>query len=84
MFCSEEQIAQRWDEKKVFEQSLLASEKCKEFVFYDGPPFATGSPHYGHLVGSTIKDIFGRYKTQTGHYVLLASHRLLQGFLVFD
>jgi isoleucyl-tRNA synthetase len=68
-FLSEEKIAERWNEKKVFEQTLKESKENPEFVFYDGPPFATGSPHYGHLVGSTIKDIFGRYKTQTGHYV---------------
>ena len=40
-----------------------------QFTFYDGPPFATGLPHYGHILAGTIKDIVTRYATQTGHYV---------------
>lgn len=38
------------------------------FTFYDGPPFATGLPHYGHIAAGTIKDVMTRYATQTGHY----------------
>lgn len=53
----------------AFKQSLKLSENKPHFVFYDGPPFATGLPHYGHIVGSTLKDIVPRYKTQTGYYV---------------
>ena len=70
---TEEEICDEWDDKNVFQQSLNQTNETNnnnpEYVFYDGPPFATGLPHYGHLVASTIKDIFGRYKTQTGHYV---------------
>src|SRR3989344_4459198 len=40
-----------------------------EFVFYDGPPFATGLPHYGHILASTIKDVIPRYKTMRGYHV---------------
>src|SRR3989339_1523181 len=71
----EEEILARWQEKKIFEQSLTkpASAKsfgeAKEFVFYDGPPFATGTPHYGHLIGGTIKDVIPRYKTMQGFHV---------------
>lgn len=39
------------------------------FTFYDGPPFATGLPHYGHILAGTIKDVVTRWATQTGHYV---------------
>ncbi len=39
------------------------------FTFYDGPPFATGLPHYGHILAGTIKDTVTRYAHQTGHYV---------------
>lgn len=39
------------------------------FTFYDGPPFATGTPHYGHICAGTIKDVVCRYASQTGHYV---------------
>ena len=40
-----------------------------EYTFYDGPPFATGLPHYGHILAGTIKDTITRYAAQTGHYV---------------
>lgn len=39
------------------------------YTFYDGPPFATGTPHYGHLLAGTIKDVVTRYAHQTGHHV---------------
>ena len=39
------------------------------YTFYDGPPFATGLPHYGHILAGTIKDVVTRYATQTGHFV---------------
>lgn len=48
---------------------LKLSEEKPEYTFYDGPPFATGLPHYGHLLAGTIKDTVTRYATQTGHYV---------------
>lgn len=66
---SEEDILKFWAETKAFEKSLEATSNFPEFVFLDGPPFATGLPHYGHLVASTIKDMIPRYKTQTGHQV---------------
>lgn len=65
----EERILKYWDEIKAFETSLSKSKGNKIFTFYDGPPFATGLPHYGHLCAGTIKDIVTRYATQTGHYV---------------
>jgi len=66
---NEEAILQFWNDHNIFQKSLDESRKLKKFTFYDGPPFATGLPHYGHIVASTIKDIIPRYKTQTGHYV---------------
>ena len=65
----EEKILKFWEEKKIFEKSLEKNEKRKPFVFYDGPPFATGTPHYGHLLQSAIKDAIPRYKTMKGFYV---------------
>ena len=49
--------------------SLKLTEGKPEYSFYDGPPFATGLPHYGHILAGTIKDIVTRYATQTGHHV---------------
>lgn len=65
----EKEILEYWKREKCFENSLSLNENEKKFVFFDGPPFATGLPHYGHLVASTIKDVVGRYKTQCGYYV---------------
>lgn len=65
----EERILKYWEEIKAFETSLEKSKNNKAFTFYDGPPFATGLPHYGHLCAGTIKDVVTRYATQTGHYV---------------
>jgi len=65
---AEERILSFWKDQNIFEKSLL--EKTKgDFVFYDGPPFATGLPHYGHLLAGTIKDIIPRYMTMKGHHV---------------
>ncbi|MCA9545039.1 MAG: class I tRNA ligase family protein, partial [Myxococcales bacterium] len=58
-----------WAERKVFERSVAERPKEASYVFYDGPPFATGLPHYGHLVASTLKDIVPRYWTMRGHRV---------------
>jgi isoleucyl-tRNA synthetase len=55
-----------WKKNNIFEKSLS---RDKEFVFYDGPPFATGTPHYGHLLASTIKDVIPRFKTMDGFKV---------------
>jgi len=65
----ENKILKFWQEKKIFEKSLQATESKKPFVFYDGPPFATGTPHYGHLLQSAIKDAIPRYKTMQGFFV---------------
>lgn len=65
----EEEVLQFWREQCIFEQSLEMRKDEQEFVFYDGPPFATGLPHYGHLLAGTIKDIIPRYQAMRGHYV---------------
>ncbi|HUJ76807.1 MAG TPA: class I tRNA ligase family protein, partial [bacterium] len=65
----EERVLAFWQERKIFEKSLEQRRKGQEFVFYDGPPFATGLPHYGHFVPSTVKDIIPRYQTMKGHLV---------------
>lgn len=66
---TEEHILEFWDKHNIFEKSLEQTRNHKPFVFYDGPPFATGLPHYGHLLASTIKDAFARYQTMKGHFV---------------
>ncbi|HPN84192.1 MAG TPA: isoleucine--tRNA ligase [Victivallales bacterium] len=65
----EEEILKFWEENKIFQKSLDSSRAGKEFVFYDGPPFATGLPHYGHLLAGTIKDVVPRYQTMRGKFV---------------
>ncbi len=66
---NEEKILAFWKNADIFKQSLKIRETAPYFVFYDGPPFATGLPHYGHLLASTIKDVIPRYKTMKGFYV---------------
>jgi len=58
-----------WQETDIFKKSLEKTKNGEPYIFYDGPPFATGLPHHGHLVGSTIKDIIPRYFTMKGFYV---------------
>ena len=58
-----------WEEQDAFRKSLKQREGAPEFIFYDGPPFATGLPHYGHLLAGTIKDIVPRYWTMRGYHV---------------
>lgn len=65
----EEEILAFWNENKIFEKSLQKSSPKGEFVFYDGPPFATGLPHSGSLLSSVIKDVMPRYKTMRGYHV---------------
>lgn len=65
----EEQLLEKWKQEKTFEKSLNQRKSGELFSFYDGPPFANGVPHYGHLVQTTIKDSFTRYKTMRGYYV---------------
>ena len=65
----EEELLQFWDEHKIFEKTLKKTADSKPYVFYDGPPFATGLPHYGHILSSTIKDAVPRFWTMKGYYV---------------
>lgn len=66
---AEEEILGFWEQQKVFEQTLDKTRDKAPYIFYDGPPFATGLPHHGHLVGSTLKDIIPRYQTMKGKFV---------------
>ena len=65
----EEEILKFWQENKIFEKSLEKLSPKGNFVFYDGPPFATGTPHYGHILPGTIKDVIPRYQTMKGKKV---------------
>ena len=65
----EKEILKFWKENKIFEKTLAKDSPQGEFVFYDGPPFATGLPHYGSLLSSIAKDVFCRYKTMRGYHV---------------
>ena len=58
-----------WEREKIFQKSLERTKGGHPYVFYDGPPFATGLPHHGHLVGGTLKDVVPRYWTMKGRYV---------------
>ncbi len=58
-----------WKEEQTFERSIEQRPIDKSWVFYDGPPFLTGTPHHGHLLVSTLKDAMGRYKTMQGYRV---------------
>ncbi len=65
----EERILSFWEKNDIFKKSITRREGAEEYVFYDGPPFATGLPHFGHFVPSTIKDIIPRYQTMKGKKV---------------
>ncbi|MDR0307957.1 MAG: isoleucine--tRNA ligase [Chitinispirillales bacterium] len=65
----ESQILDIWAKEETFKRSLEKTAKNQAFVFYDGPPFATGLPHYGHLLAGTLKDIIPRYWTMRGYNV---------------
>ena len=65
----EEEVLAMWQARRVFERSVEQRPESSAYVFYDGPPFATGLPHYGHLVASTLKDIVPRYWAMRGHRV---------------
>jgi len=69
----EERILEYWDEDGTFQASIdqrdAGKDGSNEFVFYDGPPFANGLPHYGHLLTGYAKDLVGRYQTQRGKRV---------------
>lgn len=65
----EAEVLSFWNSRNVFADSLTMTEKKIPYVFYDGPPFATGLPHYGHLLAGTLKDIVPRYWTMRGRHV---------------
>lgn len=65
----EEEILSFWDKNKIFKKTLEKKSPKGNFVFYDGPPFATGLPHYGNLLPGVIKDVIPRYKTMRGFEV---------------
>jgi isoleucyl-tRNA synthetase len=67
--ATERDIAAFWEADDTFAKSLKRPSSKPPFVFYDGPPFATGLPHYGHLLAGTIKDIVPRYQTMRGRTV---------------
>jgi len=64
---NEEKILKYWEERDIFHKSIKGRENCPYFSFYDGPPFATGKPHYGHILATTIKDTVLRYWTMRGY-----------------
>lgn len=65
----EEAILNFWDSEQIFEKTLAKEAPKGKFVFFDGPPYATGTPHFGHLLPSTLKDAIPRYKTMQGYHV---------------
>ncbi|MBI4272494.1 isoleucine--tRNA ligase [Candidatus Uhrbacteria bacterium] len=65
----EKKILDFWEEHAIFEKSVAVRDEHMPYVFYDGPPFATGLPHYGHIVASLLKDIIPRYWTMKGYRV---------------
>jgi isoleucyl-tRNA synthetase len=65
----EHRVLDFWNDRDVFQKSLERTSDGAPYVFYDGPPFATGLPHHGHIVASTIKDIVPRYWTMKGRHV---------------
>ncbi len=65
----EEEILKWWEERGIFQQTLDKPARHGDYIFYDGPPFATGLPHYGHIVASVIKDVVPRYWTMQGYRV---------------
>ena len=65
----EKEIIAAWESQRIFEKSVEKEAPHGEYLFYDGPPFATGTPHYGHLVASIMKDVVPRYYTMQGFRV---------------
>src|SRR3990167_8017268 len=65
----EEETLKYWKKNKIFEKSVETRPESKRWTFLDGPPFVTGVPHYGSLLSSIPKDVFGRYRTMKGYRV---------------
>ena len=67
--AQEKALLSWWEEADLYRQSVDSRPEAQRFVFYDGPPFASGLPHYGHLLASIIKDVVPRYWTMRGYRV---------------
>jgi isoleucyl-tRNA synthetase len=65
----EQELLEYWEKHRVFERSIDQRSADRHYTFYDGPPFATGLPHYGHIVGSIMKDVVPRFWTMKGYRV---------------
>lgn len=65
----EKEILKFWEDNEIFEQSVIRRKNAKKYVFFDGPPFANGLPHYGHILANALKDAVTRYWTMRGYYV---------------
>lgn len=65
----EQEVLKYWEEHETFKKSVAQREDAEEYVFYDGPPFANGLPHYGHLLTGYVKDIVPRFRTMMGYKV---------------
>ena len=65
----EESILEFWKKENIFYRSVAEKNDINRYFFYDGPPFATGLPHYGHILAGTIKDVIPRYQTMLGKKV---------------
>ena len=65
----EEKVLDFWSQDETFQASIDQRDGAPEYVFYDGPPFANGLPHYGHLLTGYVKDIVPRYQTMAGYQV---------------
>jgi isoleucyl-tRNA synthetase len=68
-FLLEEAVLDYWKTNKIFEKSIEIRPEDSQWTFLDGPPFITGLPHYGHIIGSILKDVFPRFKTMQGYRV---------------
>ena len=68
--AQEEKILKFWEENEIYKKSIENRPADNEYVFYDGPPFATGLPHFGHILPGTIKDAIPRYQSMKGHRVI--------------
>ena len=66
---NEEHTVSFWNENNIFQKSIDNNKSNDNFIFYDGPPFATGLPHYGHILAGYIKDTIGRWATINGYHV---------------
>ena len=66
---SEKEVLMFWENNQIFQKSIKQRKKAKSYSFYDGPPFASGLPHYGHILATTIKDAVTRYWTMRGFKV---------------